>query len=64
MPAEERSDDDTRIDISVALGTLPEWLRLPIVLHYYAGLSSVEIGRVLGAPATRFDFDSPSRGAN
>jgi len=56
VPAEERSDDDTRIDISVALGTLPEWLRLPIVLHYYAGLSSVEIGRVLGAPAATIRF--------
>ena len=56
VPAEERSDVDTRIDISVALGTLPEWLRLPIVLHYYAGLSSVEIGRVLGAPAATIRF--------
>lgn len=49
-------DEDERIDLLSALHSLPEWLRIPIVLHYYAGLSSNEIGRALGAPAATIRF--------
>ena len=45
-----------RIDVLRALGTLPLWLRVPLVLRYVDGLSSREIGRVLGAPPATIRF--------
>jgi RNA polymerase sigma-70 factor (ECF subfamily) len=45
-----------RIDVLRALGTLPLWLRVPLVLRYVDGLSSREIGRVLGAPSATIRF--------
>jgi RNA polymerase sigma-70 factor (ECF subfamily) len=56
VEAKVSADEDQRIDLSVALRSLPEWLRVPIVLHYYAGLSSAEIGRVLSAPSATIRF--------
>jgi RNA polymerase sigma-70 factor (ECF subfamily) len=45
-----------RIDVLRALGTVPLWLRVPLVLRYVDGLSSREIGRVLGAPPATIRF--------
>lgn len=45
-----------RIDVLRALGALPLWLRVPLVLRYVDGLSSREIGRVLGAPSATIRF--------
>lgn len=45
-----------RLDVLVALGTLPLWLRVPLLLRYVDGLSSREIGLTLGAPAATIRF--------
>jgi RNA polymerase sigma-70 factor, ECF subfamily len=45
-----------RLDVLRALGTLPLWLRVPLVLRYVDGLSSREIGKALGAPAPTIRF--------
>jgi len=45
-----------RLDVLRALGTLPLWLRVPLVLRYVDGLSSREIGLALGAPAATIRF--------
>jgi len=45
-----------RVDVLRALGTLPLWLRIPLVLRYVEGLSSREIGRILGAPPATIRF--------
>jgi RNA polymerase sigma factor (sigma-70 family) len=39
------------VDLVAALSHLSDALRLPVVLHYYAGLSSAEIGKRLRLPA-------------
>ncbi len=54
VPFEDASAE--RLDILAALATLPEWLRVPLVLRYVEGLSSSEIGAVLGAPAATIRF--------
>ena len=45
-----------RLDVLRALGTLPMWLRVPLVLRYVDDLSSREIGLALGAPAATIRF--------
>jgi RNA polymerase sigma-70 factor (ECF subfamily) len=45
-----------RLDVLHALGSLPLWLRVPIVLRYVEGLSSREIGEALHAPAATIRF--------
>ena len=45
-----------RLDVLRALGTLPLWLRVPLVLRYVDDLSSREIGLALGAPAATIRF--------
>lgn len=45
-----------RLDVLRALGTLPLWLRVPVVLRYVDGLSSREIGLALNAPAATIRF--------
>jgi RNA polymerase sigma-70 factor (ECF subfamily) len=45
-----------RLDVLGALGTLPLWLRIPLVLSYAEGLTSREIGLALGAPAPTIRF--------
>jgi RNA polymerase sigma-70 factor (ECF subfamily) len=45
-----------RLDVLRALGTLPLWLRVPLVLRYVDGLSSREIGHALGAPPATIRF--------
>ena len=45
-----------RLDILRALGTLPLWLRVPLVLRYVDDRSSREIGLALGAPAATIRF--------
>jgi RNA polymerase sigma-70 factor (ECF subfamily) len=45
-----------RIDVLTALAALPAWLRVPLILRYAEGLSSAEIGVVLGAPAPTIRF--------
>jgi RNA polymerase sigma-70 factor (ECF subfamily) len=51
-----RDDPCIRIDLENAIGNLPEVLRLPLELRYFIGLSSREIGHVLGVPATTIRF--------
>ncbi|MCL6594872.1 MAG: sigma-70 family RNA polymerase sigma factor [Firmicutes bacterium] len=47
------SDVAGQVDLRRAMAELDPSLRLPLVLHYHAGLTSAEIGRVLGLrPAT------------
>jgi RNA polymerase sigma-70 factor (ECF subfamily) len=45
-----------RLDVLRALGKVPLWLRVPLVLRYVDGLSSREIGLALGAPAPTIRF--------
>jgi len=45
-----------RLDVLAALATLPEWLRVPVVLRYVEDLTSREIGAVLGAPPGTIRF--------
>jgi RNA polymerase sigma-70 factor (ECF subfamily) len=45
-----------RLDVLRALGSVPLWLRVPLVLRYVDGLSSREIGLALGAPAATIRF--------
>ena len=45
-----------RLDVLRALGSVPLWLRVPLVLRYIDGLSSREIGLALGAPAPTIRF--------
>ena len=45
-----------RLDVLRALGALPLWLRVPLVLRYVDGLSSREIGLALNAPAATIRF--------
>lgn len=49
-------DVDARLDLLHAIATLPPPLRAAVVLHYYADLSSNEIGRVLRIPAATVRF--------
>jgi len=50
------SDRESSLDVSRALDSLSPDLRAAVVLHYYAELTSKEIGAVLGvaAPTVRF----------
>jgi RNA polymerase sigma-70 factor, ECF subfamily len=45
-----------RLDVLRALGALPLWLRVPLVLRYVDGLTSREIGIALHAPAATIRF--------
>ena len=45
-----------RLDVLRALGTLPLWLRVPLLLRYAEGMSSREIGLALRAPAATIRF--------
>jgi RNA polymerase sigma-70 factor, ECF subfamily len=63
LPLDERgaaggfeADLAERLDVLRALGTLPLWLRVPLVLRFVDGLSSREIGQALGAPAPTIRF--------
>lgn len=47
---------EDRIDLGAALAGLAPGYRLPLVLHYYRGLSSAEIGRAMGLPAATVRF--------
>lgn len=44
------------IDVRAALSALPVKLRTPLVLYHYAGLTSSEIGQVVGAPSPTVRF--------
>lgn len=50
------SDRDAVIDLRDALRRLPLAQRSAVVLHYYAGLSSVEIGEALHVPPVTVRF--------
>ncbi len=50
------TDRESRIDVSRALGSLAPDLRAAVVLHYYAELTSKEIGAVLGVAAATVRF--------
>ena len=54
--ATHETDVDTRMDVLRSLAQLPADLRVAIVLHYYAELSSSEIGGVLGIPSPTVRF--------
>ena len=45
-----------RLDVLRALGALPLWLRVPLVLRYVDDRSSREIGLALGVPAATIRF--------
>ena len=47
---------ETRVDVLHAVGKLQADLRAVIVLHYYAELTSSEIGRALGIPGATVRF--------
>ena len=49
-------DVETRLDVLQAVAALPPALRAAVVLHYYADLSSTEIGNVLRIPAATVRF--------
>lgn len=48
---EEVARVDECMQVGEALGRLPDRYRVPLVLRYYEGLNSAEIGERLGAPA-------------
>jgi RNA polymerase sigma-70 factor (ECF subfamily) len=50
------TDRESRIDVSRALDSLSPDLRAAVVLHYYADLTSKEIGAVLGVAAATVRF--------
>jgi RNA polymerase sigma-70 factor (ECF subfamily) len=55
--AEKREPDiDARLDVLQALASLSPALRAVVVLHYYAGLSSSEVGYALSVPAPTVRF--------
>lgn len=58
MPDESSTADDLdgALDLRSAIARLPLAQRSAIVLHYFAGLSSGEIGSVLGAPSPTVRF--------
>ncbi len=57
MPARTAETDvETRIDVLHALNALAPDLRAVVVLHYYAELSSGEIGAFLGIPSPTIRF--------
>ena len=49
-------DIDARLDVMRALESLPPGHRAIVVLHYYAGLSSAEIGAIAGLPGATVRF--------
>jgi RNA polymerase sigma factor (sigma-70 family) len=49
-------DPSVRLDLEAAISALPEPLRLPLELHYFAGLTSAEVGVALGIPAATVRF--------
>lgn len=54
--AEAAGDLDRTIDLRASLERLPLAQRSAIVLHYYGGLSSFEIGAALNVPAATVRF--------
>ena len=52
----EHPDLAMRVDTLRALSMLPPDLRAVVVLHYYAGLTSAEIGAALGIPGATVRF--------
>ena len=50
------ADLDMRVDVLRALSLLPPDLRAAVVLHYYADLTSGEIGAALGVPSATVRF--------
>lgn len=53
---EQNSDIEAALDVRAALARLPLTQRTVVVLHYYAGLSSAEIGSVTRQPAATVRF--------
>lgn len=51
-----RGDPSARLDLEAGIAMLPESLRLVLELHYFAGLTSAEVGRALGVPAATVRF--------
>ncbi|MFN2460667.1 MAG: RNA polymerase sigma factor [Candidatus Velthaea sp.] len=49
-------DPSVRLDLEAAISRLPEPVRLAVELHYLVGLSSREVGTVLGIPAATVRF--------
>lgn len=49
IPA-ERSDDEARLDLSSAVGSLKDELREVVVLYYKLGYSTGEIAKITGIP--------------
>lgn len=49
-------DPSVRLDLDVAIGRLPDSLRLVLELHYFVGLTSREVGTALGIPAATVRF--------
>lgn len=45
------SDHATALDLRLAIGTLPDDLRLVVALRYYAGFDATEIGNALKIPS-------------
>lgn len=45
-----------RIDLQRSIAALPISLRFPLIMHYYAGLDSAEIARIMGIPAATVRF--------
>lgn len=61
QPLHERTpaahaDTAQRIDLQSALGELSPVQRTAVVLHYYAGLNSSEIGGITGVPSATVRF--------
>lgn len=53
-PATQLNDD--HIDILAAVASLPPAHRAVVILHYYVGLNSTEIGRALGVASATVRF--------
>lgn len=51
-----REDISARLDLEAAIATLPDESRLALELHYFAGLTTSEVGVALGIPAATVRF--------
>ncbi len=47
---------DDQLDLRAAIAALPPSYRETIILHYYGGMQSPQIGRILGVPAATVRF--------